>query len=553
MPPGRVLTSKIERGHAAESDTARIGGAGGFWGDRVLEPVELLKHEKLDYVMFDYLAELTLSIMAKQRARNSETGWATDLVDWLSQGGLTELQAQGVKLVTNAGGANPESCARAVLEIARNNGWNNCKIAVVTGDDLLARLDFLFADGHHLSHMETEELLSETEATIIASNAYLGAGPIGAALEAGADLVITGRVADASMLVGCMLHKSGWAANAVELGLSRTEKIADWAPEGVISPLDILAQWTVAGHLIECGSQVCGGNSSDWQTIPDLDDLALPVAEVGADGSVVITRALRGGGRVDRRIVAEQLIYEIGDPAAYITPDVVVDLRQVTLSDESHERVTVMGARGLSQPEDLKISGAVEAGWFAASSLLVSGPDSRARATLCDETLRGRLDCCEDLEIHSELVGTGITLPPGFAIQMVNREDPPEVLIRWAATSRDREEVIRFSREVAPLVLTGPGGVCGYGARARPRRQLRHWPSLLPRELVEPQVKVEILTVADLLRSTDRLEFIRSRTRRFVARLQVELEEREWTRPIARRIYGSDGENTKKREEEVAG
>lgn len=547
------MTSENVRSQAAGTDIARIGGAGGFWGDRVLAPVELLKHEGVDYVMFDYLSELTLSIMAKQRARDPEAGWATDLVDWLSQGGLTELQAQGVKLVTNAGGANPESCARAVLELARNNGWNDCKVAVVTGDDLLGRLDFLFADGHHLAHMETGECLSESAATIIASNAYLGAGPIGAALEAGVDLVITGRVADASMLVGCMLHKSGWAANAVELGLSRTDRIADWAPEGVVSPLDVLAQWTVAGHLIECGSQVCGGNSSDWQTIPDLDDLALPVAEVSADGSVVITRALRGGGRVDRRIVAEQLIYEIGDPAAYITPDVVVDLRQVTLSDESPERVAVAGARGLSQPADLKISGAVESGWFAASSLLVSGPDSRARATLCDETLRGRLDCCENLEIHSELVGTGITLPPGIAIQLVSREDPPEVLLRWAATSHDRDDIIRFVREVAPLVLTGPGGVCGYGARAQPRRQLRHWPALLPREIVEHNVKVDILTVADLVRSTDRLDFIRIRTRRFVTRLQEELEEREWTRPIARRIYRNEGDETKKRKEEVAG
>ena len=516
--------------------SGRIGGAGGFWGDRVYAPIELLKHELLDYIMLDYLAELTLSIMAKQKARDASAGWATDLTDWLRAGGMTELHAQGVKLITDAGGANPEACARAVREVARDSGWNECKVAIVVGDDIMPRLPVLFELDHPLEHMETGESLAESGEQVIAANAYLGAGPIAAALQDGADIVITGRVADASLLVGCMVHAAGWSENAFELGLTRQDPLTDWAPADVDDPLEVLAQWTVAGHLIECGAQVTGGNSTDWETIPELTDLALPVAEVDAAGTVVITRAKRGGGRVDRRTVAEQLVYEIGDPAAYITPDVIIDMRQITLEETGPERVTVAGARGEPQPDDLKVSAAVEGGWFASSSLLVSGPNAIERAENCDALLRGRLAENEDLVIQSEFIGAGITLPPGVPRRKEMIGDPPEVLLRWAVRSDDRGQVVRFGREVAPLVLTGPAGVAGYGARPKPRRQLRYWPALIPREMVEPLVRIEVLTVSDLPRSVDRLTLVRQRTQRFIERLQEELEEREWARPLARRL-----------------
>ena len=537
----------------AADATVRIGGAGGFWGDRVLAPVELLRHERLDYIMLDYLAELTLSIMAKQKARDPQAGWATDLVDWLVAGGMTELHAQGVKLVTDAGGANPEACARAVLEVARDIGWNDCRVAVVSGDDLLPRIKVLFELGQGFEHMESGEVLATSDASAISANAYLGAGPIGAALETGVDIVITGRVADASLLVGCMLHAAGWAERANRLNLTRQDPLVDWAPEDVSSPLDVLAQWTIAGHLIECGAQVTGGNSTDWATIPDMTGLALPVAEVTAGGEVVITKAEQGGGRVDHRTVAEQLVYEIGDPAAYITPDVIVDMCNITLTDLSEDRVAVAEARGITQPDDLKVSAAVESGWFATSSLLISGPHSVARARACDEILRGRLADLDGLEVVSEFIGAGVTLPPGAAQRMNLFAEPPEVILRWAVRSDNRGEVVAFSREVAPLVLTGPGGVAGYGARPRPRRQLRFWPALIPRHLVEPLVRLELLDISDLPRSVDRLTLVRQRTQRFLERLQDELEEREWAKPITRRL-NPDAEDlaSSEREQEVA-
>ncbi len=519
----------------------RIGGGGGFWGDRIDAPIKLLQEEPLDYLMFDYLSELTMSIMAKQRARNPTSGWATDLTDWLGAGGMEALHQRGVKLVTNAGGANPEACAAAVLKIAAAIGWSDARLAIITGDDILPRIDDLLDSEHNLAHFETGTPIQDNGNPLLSANAYLGAGPIGAALGAGADIVITGRVADPSLLVGCMLHAAGWVERANEENLDRRIPIDEWAPEDVSEPLDVLAQWTIAGHLVECGAQVSGGNSTDWASIPELDNLSLPIAEVGIDGTVVITRAMHGGGRVNRRIVAEQLVYEISDPTAYITPDVIIDLSEVTLTDIDTDSVEVAAARGKPRPPKFKVSASLEDGWFASASLLIPGPDAIERARVCDATLRGRLDDT-DLSICSELIGAGITLPPGisFAEHLV---EPTELLLRWAVVGSNRDEVIQFTREIAPLVLTGPGGVSGYGARGRPRRQLRHWPTLLDRSLVESTVRCDIIgtmDIKDILESAHRTAAARieqhGRGIRLLGRLHDGLEYSQWTRPFARRI-----------------
>jgi hypothetical protein len=523
------------------SRTIRIGGGGGFWGDRVDAPIKLLQEEPLDYLMFDYLSELTMSIMAKQRARNPTSGWATDLTDWLSTGGMEALHQRGVKLVTNAGGANPEACAAAVLEIAASIGWTDARLAIITGDDILPRIEDLLGSGQNLAHFETGTLLHDSGRSLLSANAYLGAGPIGAALGAGADIVITGRVADPSLLVGCMLHAAGWVEHANDLNLDRNIPIDEWAPDSVSEPLDVLAQWTIAGHLVECGAQVSGGNSTDWASIPELDNLSLPIAEVGFDGTVVITRAMQGGGRVDRRIVAEQLVYEISDPTAYITPDVVIDLSEVTLTEIRTDSVEVSNATGKPRPPELKVSASLEDGWFASASLLIPGPDAIQRARACDATLRGRLDTT-DLSICSELIGAGITLPPGID-SSEHLVEPTELLLRWAVVGENRDEVIQFTREVAPLVLTGPGGVSGYGARGRPRRQLRHWPTLLDRTLVESTVRCDIIGTMDVSQVREianqtaaARQAQHGRGIRLLGRLHEGLEYSQWTRPFARRI-----------------
>jgi hypothetical protein len=470
--------------------TARIGGGGGFWGDQPLAPVTLLEQGNLDYLTIDYLSEVTMSIMHKQLARDAEAGWATDLADWLGAGGIDLLHSMDVKLITNAGGANPRACASMVLSAAAEIGWNDCVVAIVIGDDIGGRLSGVSATGAKLEHMfdsSKGSLLDHAE-KVVSANAYLGAGPIARALERGADIVITGRVADASLIVGSMLHHQGWAKNAEAEGLPLCGPICEW--HNGDNTLDIIAGWTIAGHLIECGAQVTGGNSSDWLKIDNLATLGYPIAEIEADGRCVITKPLASGGAITTRTIAEQLLYEIGDPSSYITPDCTIDLRDISLEQIAQNQVLVQGAIGIIPPETLKISATHRDGWMAAAELAVPGPNPRVKAERLDQILKQRLKHCRGLEIHCEFLGDGALLPPSLRVGL---PPPSEIIMRWVATSYDKKELAEFARSIAPLVLTGPAGVCGYGARARPRELLRFFPTSIDRVLIEPQVHVRML------------------------------------------------------------
>jgi len=474
------------------NDITRIGGGGGFWGDQTMAPVHLLEQSDLDYLTMDYLAEVTMSIMHKQLHRDAEAGWASDLQTWLEAGGINLLHEKGVKLVTNAGGANPRSCASMVLSAASAIGWNDCKVGIVIGDDLTSRLSGIAATGEEFIHMFDSNLgsLLNHSDDVVSANAYLGAGGVARCLERGADIVITGRTADASLIVGCMLHSNGWSQRAEENGLSLCGPIETWYDGETPEALDIIAGWTVAGHLIECGAQVSGGNASDWKMIGDLGELGYPIAEVSADGSCIITKPAGTHGSVSERTVAEQLLYEIGDPKSYHTPDCTVNVTEVTLQNVGLDRVEVKGAKGRRPPETLKISASHRDGWFAAAELAVPGPEPLRKAEHLDETMRNRLSHLKDLELHTEFLGHESLKPPGLRTD--NRE-PSEIIIRWAATSKSRRSLQEFGRSVAPLVLTGPAGICGYGARPRPREQLRFFPTTINRVLVEPQVHLKLM------------------------------------------------------------
>ena len=466
-----------------------IGGAGGFWGDITLAPLEMLKNSDMDYLTMDYLAEVTMSIMHKQREREIEAGWATDLEIWLRAGGMELLQKKGVKLVTNAGGANPLSCVNRVLRAASAIGWTECKVATITGDDIGNKLSVLSGTGEPFLHMFDHRKggLLEHENSIVAANAYIGASGIGRALEQGADIVITGRVADASLIVGCMVHASGWAKNGSELEISTP--LWEWAPASVLSPLDVLAGWTIAGHLIECGAQVCGGNSSDWKDVPNMDDLSYPIAIVQNDGASIITKSRGIGGMVTKRTVAEQLLYEIGDPNCYHTPDVSVDLTEITLTEIGLDHVLVKGAKGIMPPASLKVSACHRDGWMSTGSLMVPGPDAMSKAIALDAAMRGRLGDISGINIETEFLGAQALTPPGLRKEiMVN-----EVVVRWAISSPNKAKLTHFSRSIAPLVLTGPPGVTGFGARPRPRELLRFFPTTIRRILIEPQINITLL------------------------------------------------------------
>lgn len=516
-----------------------VAGAGGFWGDQVMAPVTLLQNADVDYITMDYLAEVTMSIMHKQRNRDPTAGWATDLFEWLEEGGLELLQVRGTKLVTNAGGANPNSCAEAILGLACALGWSDCQIAIVVGDDIHPKMT-KFCASEQISDLDGNNVADCVAEDLISANAYLGAGPIARALERGADIVLTGRVADASLIVASMLHAEGWAKRAEVHEMPLCSPIEEWAPNDVARPLDVIAGWTLAGHLIECGAQVTGGNADGWAEIEDFVNLGYPIAEIESDGTCVITKPELSGGAVTRANVAEQMIYEIGDPSGYKTPDIVLDLRKVELHDVGKNRVRAIGAVGKRRPDKLKVSSCYSDGWFATGSLLIPGPKAIAKANVTDNILRGRLAGLKGLTIHTELMGTGVTMPKGsvevsrLKSSRNGEHDLPEVLIRWSAKSQNRSDIELFSKAIAPLVLTGPGGVSGYSARPKPRSQLRFLPLLVKRNEVEVAVQIPMLrTLRTAL--TERRPDLEARVFNRLQRI-AERERKGLTKRIASRV-----------------
>ena len=441
-----------------------------MWGDALDAPSQLAKHGQLDYLMLDYLAEVTMSILQKQRSRDPSAGYARDFPATVA-GILPEILEHGVKVVADAGGVNPRGCADATLAAAAKAGAaGRLRVGVVTGDDLLPRLDELMASGHALAHMETGAPLATVREKVVAANAYIGAeGPL-AALSQGAHVVVTGRCADASLALAPLRHAFGWAAD-------------DW---------NRLAAGMIAGHVIECGAQCTGGNClHDWRTVPGMANIGYPIAEVSEDGSVVFTKPVGTGGRVSVPSVTEQLVYEIGDPRAYMTPDVVCDFTALRLEQAAPDRVHMTGARGRPAPEMLKVSIAYQAGWKAFGTLTYAWPDALEKARLADRVLRERLDRLGVRfdEIVSEFVGAGAThgvLAPADA-----GEDAPEVMYRVGVRGQDRSAVERFTREVAPLVLNGPPSVTGYAqARGKVEEVVAFWPALIRRDAVHVDVEV---------------------------------------------------------------
>lgn len=456
---------------ARVSGVIRIASGQGFWGDRLDAPIEQVRRGPIDYLVLDYLAEVTMSILQKERQRDPALGYAHDFVP-LAGEILGECVERGIRIVTNAGGVNLPACRDAVVRIARERGLaGRVRVATVTGDDLLDRLPELIAAGHELRHMETGEPLAGVLDRVRSANAYLGARPLARALELGAHVVLAGRAADASLTLAALLHTYRWS----------------------MDDHDLLAAGVVAGHLIECGAQATGGNTLiDWASVPDLADVGYPIAEVGPDGDVVITKHPGTGGRVDPPTVAEQLVYEIGDPAAYLTPDVVADFSHVRLETVGPDRVRVTDARGRPPPGRLKVSITYHAGWKAAGTLVYGWPDPIEKAVAADRILRERMDRlgirCD--EVRTEFVGWNATHghlagPPPAAL--------PEVQLRIAVRSRDRDPVERFAREIAPLVLSGPPTVTGYaGGRPRVQEVVAFWPALVDRREVESRIRVGV-------------------------------------------------------------
>jgi hypothetical protein len=447
----------------------RIAAGQGFWGDLPDAPVRQVEGGPIDYLMLDYLAEVTMSIMQKQKARDPRAGYARDFIPLMKRI-LPACVERDIKVTANAGGVNVRGCADAVIEVARELKLaGKLRIGIVTGDDIMSRLDELLSRGVELRNMDTGEPLSTVRDSIQSANVYLGAAPLVEALQQGARVVITGRATDTGLTLAPLMQECGWAAN-------------DW---------NKLAAGTIAGHIIECGAQASGGNCQfDWRNIPNLADVGFPIAEASPDGTFVITKHDGTGGCINIPSIKEQLVYEMGDPHEYITPDCVADFTTIRLQDDGRDRVRVYGIEGRPATEFFKVSISYSAGFKAVGTLVYAWPDAYEKAQAADKILRARLDRLGLSFDHvlTEFVGVNAThgLLAGEA-----RADAPEVQLRVGVRGQDRAAIERFTKEIAPLILTGPPAVTGFaGGRPKVEEIVAYWPALIPKSEITPSVEV---------------------------------------------------------------
>lgn len=443
----------------------RIGCGQGFWGDWLEGPRRLVAKGNLDYLILDYLAEVTMSVLAKQKARKPELGFGRDLPILLKDIALPILNGT-LRVVTNGGGLNPRGCAQAVASMFKSEFPDSPlpRIAYVEGDDLTGMISDLQSQGETFSHLESCDPFSEISGRVISMNAYTGCEGVVAALDAGAQIVLTGRVADPSLCLGPLMHEFKWSRG----------------------DYDLLAAGIIAGHIIECGTQSSGGNFSlGWEAIDNPADIGYPIVEVQTDGTFTVTKSDGTGGEVSIATVTEQLVYEIGDPHNYITPDVVADFTGLTLTQEGPNRVMVWGAKGKAAPATLKVSGTYQDGYKADGTLVLVGPKVLAKAKICRQMIEERLKLSQIQldELHFENLGSFDCIP-GMASKHLYPE-PAEIVFRVAARSNNEKMLERFTREIAPLVLSGPSGITGYaGGKGEVKEVVSFWPSLVKRERV---------------------------------------------------------------------
>jgi hypothetical protein len=450
-----------------DSGIVRIASAQGFWGDSLDAPRRQVEGGPVDFLMLDYLAEVTMSILQKQKERDPNMGYARDFIGAV-ESVLPAVVDRGVRIVANAGGVNPRACAEAVRGVLRKAGADSVKIGIVGGDDLLPRLDELLRGGHELRNMDTGESLDTVRDRVLSANAYLGSAPIVDALARGARIVITGRSTDTALTMAPLRFTHGW-------------KDGDW---------DRLAAGIIAGHIIECGAQCSGGNCLyDWRNIPNLADVGYPIVEGRADGTFTVTKHPGTGGVVSVHSITEQLLYEMGDPKSYITPDVVADFTSIQLEQEGPDRVRVFGIKGRHATDKLKVSIAYRSGFKAVGTLVYSWPDALEKAQVADRVLRERLDRLglRFDKVLTEFVGANASHGP-----LAPRNDGlQEVQLRVGVRSGDRAMVERFTREIAPLVLNGPPSVTGFaGGRPKVEEIVAYWPALVDKTVIQPTVEV---------------------------------------------------------------
>jgi Acyclic terpene utilisation family protein AtuA len=454
----------------ASKSSIRIGGASGFWGDSSVGAPQLVQLGKVDYVVFDYLAELTMSVLAAARQKNPELGYATDFVTVTMKTILQDVVANNIKIVSNAGGMNPHACAAALAAIAAEQGVA-IKIAVVEGDDVLPLIPALREKG--IQELQSRAPLPER---LLSANAYLGAAPIKQALDAGAQVVITGRCVDSAVTLGVLMHEFDWSFDDAD-------------------QLDKLAQGSLAGHLIECGCQATGGLHTDWQNVPDWANIGYPVLTCNADGTFTVEKPPQTGGLVSVATVAEQLVYEIGDPANYLLPDVVCDFTQVQLTQVGEHQVSVRGARGKAPTPHYKVSATYAHGFRCSGQLTVVGIDAVAKAQRTGEAILTRT---RRLLAEAALKDYGDSLIEVLGAEScygAHKNDSVqtsrEAVLRLTVTHNSKEALNLFAREIAPAGTSWSPGTTGAGGRPSPSPMIRQYAFLLEKSALQPAVVMD--------------------------------------------------------------
>jgi hypothetical protein len=443
----------------------RIGGASGFWGDSSVGAPQLVQLGNVDYVVFDYLAELTMSILAAARSKDPQLGYATDFVTVTLKAILCDVAAKGIRLISNAGGVNPRACADAIAALAREQGVT-IKVAVVTGDDVMPLLPQLRAEG--VSELQSGAPLPDR---VLTANAYLGALPIKAALDAGAQIVITGRCVDSAVTLGALMHEFGWRADDYER----------------------LAHGSLAGHIIECGCQATGGLHTDWESVPDWAHIGYPVLECHADGSFVATKPPGTGGLVSTATIAEQMLYEIGDPRRYLLPDVTCDFSEVTMDQVGEHRVRVRGARGLAPGPAYKVSSTYMDGFRCSAQLTIVGMDAARKARRTGDAILERTRELFALHGLADFSRTNIEVlgsEEGNYGPDARTRDVREAVLRVAVMHPQKAALELFAREIAPAGTSWSPGTTGADGRPKPSPAIKQFSFLLDKTRVQPEVRI---------------------------------------------------------------
>ncbi len=430
----------------------RIGNAGGYWGDDLSALKRQLEGGPLDYITMDFLAEITMSILQRQRQKNPELGYATDFLNQIKEC-LPLIVEKNVKVISSAGGINPVGLGRKIIEVAKQQGLK-VKVGVVYGDNIIDQIDELMAKGEKFTNLDTHENFADVRSRVTSANIYFGAEPVVKALEQGCQIIVTGRVTDTGITLAPMMYEFGWRWD-------------DW---------DKIAAGVIAGHIIECGTQSSGGNITDWKEVKTFHNIGYPIIEMESSAEFVVTKHPQTGGMVSEKTVKEQLVYEMGDPANYITPDGIARFDSIQLKQAGKDRVRVFGIKGEPLTDKFKVSLSYDDGWKAQGGILVSGPDTYAKAAALADIYWKRLGIKYE-ETRTDMIGSGSIWP-----EPIRSPETAEIILQFGVRDNDYKKVEEFGKLIPALILSGPSGLAVTGGgRPRPSQVVAYWPALMNR------------------------------------------------------------------------